>query len=112
MMKLLGVTNVGPDVQDLYIEIPNPDNPTQFRYDGKWEQAEVRDESIKVKDGETVDFEVVVTRHGPITTDLAFKDTEPTAQFSMQWTALQPTAELRAVLGFNKAKTWSDFEKH
>lgn len=106
-----GVTNVGPDVQDLYIEIPNPDNPTQFRYDGKWEQAEVRDESIKVKDGETVDFEVVVTRHGPIMTELAFKDTEPTAQFSMQWTALQPTAELRAVLGFNKAKTWSDFEK-
>ncbi|MCT1539925.1 MULTISPECIES: penicillin acylase family protein [Lysinibacillus] len=106
-----GVTNVGPDVQDLYIEIPNPDNPTQFRYDGKWEQAEVRDESIKVKDGETVDFEVVVTRHGPIMTDLAFKDTEPTAQFSMQWTALQPTAELRAVLGFNKAKTWGDFEK-
>ncbi|WBF58034.1 penicillin acylase family protein [Lysinibacillus sp. JK80] len=106
-----GVTNVGPDVQDLYIEIPNPDNPTQFRYDGKWEQAEVRDESIKVKDGETIDFEVVVTRHGPIMTDLAFKDTEPTAQFSMQWTALQPTAELRAVLGFNKAKTWSDFEK-
>lgn len=106
-----GVTNVGPDVQDLYIEIPNPDNPTQFRYDGKWEQAEVRDESIKVKDGETIDFEVVVTRHGPIMTELAFKDTEPTAQFSMQWTALQPTAELRAVLGFNKAKTWSDFEK-
>ncbi|KOS63319.1 beta-lactam antibiotic acylase [Lysinibacillus sp. FJAT-14222] len=106
-----GVTNVGPDVQDLYIEIPNPDDPTQFRYDGKWEQAEVRDEAIKVKDGETVDFEVVVTRHGPIMTDLAFKGTEPTAQFSMQWTALQPTTELRAVLGFNKAKTWNDFEK-
>ncbi len=106
-----GVTNVGPDVQDLYIEIPNPDNPTQFRYDGKWEQAEVRDESIKVKDGDTVDFEVVVTRHGPIMTNLAFKDTEPTAQFGMQWTALQPTAELSAILGFNKAKSWNDFEK-
>ncbi len=106
-----GVTNVGPDVQDIYIEIPNPDNPTQFRYDGKWEQAEVRDESIKVKDKETVDFDVVVTRHGPIMTDLAFKDTKPTAQFSMQWTALQSTAELRAVLGFNKAKSWNEFEK-
>lgn len=106
-----GVTNVGPDVQDLYIEIPNPNNPTQFRYDGKWEQAEVRNEPIKVKDGETVDFNVVVTRHGPIMTDLAFKDTEPTAQFSMQWTALQPTTELRAVLGFNKSKSWGEFEK-
>lgn len=106
-----GVTNVGPDVQDLYIEIPNPNNPTQFRYDGKWEQAEVRNEPIKVKDGETVDFNVVVTRHGPIMTDLAFKDTGPTAQFSMQWTALQPTTELRAVLGFNKSKSWGEFEK-
>ncbi len=105
-----GVTNVGPDVQDLYIEIPNPDNPTQFRYDGEWEQAEVRDEPIKVKDGETVDFEVIVTRHGPIMTDLVFKETEPSAQFSMQWTALQATAELRAVLGFNKSKTWNEFE--
>ncbi len=106
-----GVTNVGPDVQDLYIEIPNPDNPTQYRYDDKWEQAEVRDESIKVKDGDTVDFEVVVTRHGPIMTNLAFKDTKPTAQFAMQWTALQPTAELSAILGFNKAKSWNEFEK-
>lgn len=106
-----GVTNVGPDVQDLYIEIPNPNNPTQFRYDGKWEQAEVRNEPIKVKDGETVDFNVVVTRHGPIVTDLTFKNTEPTAQFSMQWTALQPTTELRAVLGFSKSKSWREFEK-
>ncbi|MGE6515010.1 penicillin acylase family protein [Lysinibacillus sphaericus] len=106
-----GVTNVGPDVQDLYIEIPNPDNPTQFKYDGEWEQAEVRNESIKVKDGKTVDFDVIVTRHGPIMTDLAFKDTEPSAQFSMQWTALQSTAELRAILGFNKANSWDDFEK-
>ncbi len=106
-----GVTNVGPDVQDLYIEIPNPDNPTQFRYDGEWEQAEVRNESIKVKDGKTIGFDVVVTRHGPIMTDLAFKDTEPPAQFSMQWTALQSTAELRAILGFNKANSWGDFEK-
>lgn len=106
-----GVTNVGPDVQDLYIEIPNPDNPTQFRYDGEWEQAEVRKEPIKVKDGETVDFEVTVTRHGPIMTDLVFKETEPSAEFSMQWTALQPTTELRAVLGFNKSKSWDDFEQ-
>ena len=52
-----GVTNVGPDVQDLYIETPNPENPNQFKYDGQWEDATVRDEPIKVKDGQTVDFE-------------------------------------------------------
>lgn len=36
-----GVTNVGPDVQDLYIETPNSDDRTQFLYEGEWEQAEV-----------------------------------------------------------------------
>ncbi len=105
-----GVTNVGPDVQDLYIEKPNPTNPTEFQYDGKWEQAEVRNEPIKVKDGETVDFKVVVTRHGPIISNVMFEEEEPNAQFSMQWTALEPTLELQAVLNMNKASNWEEFE--
>lgn len=105
-----GVTNVGPDVQDLYIEKPNPTNPTEFQYDGKWEKAEVRNEPIKVKGGETVDFEVVVTRHGPIISNVMFDEEEPSAQFSMQWTALEPTLELQAVLNMNKASNWEEFE--
>ncbi|ETP68473.1 beta-lactam antibiotic acylase [Planococcus glaciei CHR43] len=105
-----GVTNVGPDVQDLYIETPNPDDPTQFRYEGEWEQAEVRDEPIQVKDGETEDFEVVVTRHGPIISNVLYKEEDPGALFSMQWTALEPTLELQAVLSFNKASNWEEFE--
>ncbi|MDN3451630.1 penicillin acylase family protein [Planococcus sp. APC 3906] len=105
-----GVTNVGPDVQDLYIETPNPEDPTQFLYDGKWEQAEIRNEPIKVKDGETEDFEVAVTRHGPIISDVLYKDEDPGASFSLQWTAHEPTLELQAVLSFNKASNWEEFE--
>ncbi|MFX3674939.1 MAG: penicillin acylase family protein [Paenisporosarcina sp.] len=105
-----GVTNVGPDVQDLYIEKPNPDKPTEFQYEGKWEQAEVRDEPIKVKGGDTIDFEVVVTRHGPIISNVMFDKEKPSAQFSMQWTALEPTLELQAVLNMNKATNWEEFE--
>ncbi|MGO1060431.1 penicillin acylase family protein [Planococcus sp. FY231025] len=105
-----GVTNVGPDVQDLYIETPNPEDPTQFLYEGEWEQAEVRKEPIKVKDGETEDFDVLVTRHGPIISDVIYKEEDPGAQFSMQWTALEPTLELQAVLSFNKASDWEEFE--
>lgn len=106
-----GVTNVGPDVQDLYIEIPNPDNPTQFMYDGQWEQAEVRDETISVKGEEDIPFEVVVTRHGPIISDILYKEEDPSALFSMQWTALEPTKELEAILNMNKATDWEGFEK-
>ncbi|MGG0642361.1 penicillin acylase family protein [Sporosarcina gallistercoris] len=105
-----GVTNVGPDVQDLYIEIPNPDDPTQFQYDDEWEQAEVRDETIRVKDEEDVPFEVVVTRHGPIITDVIYKDEKPDAVFSMQWTALEPSNELEAIMDLNKADDWESFE--
>ncbi len=106
-----GVTNVGPDVQDLYIEQPNPDDPAEFLYDGKWEKAQVRDETIHVKDGEDIPFEVVVTRHGPIVSDILYKEEDPDALFSMQWTALEPTKELEAILNINKATDWQGFEK-
>ena len=105
-----GVTNVGPDVQDLYIETPNPKNRTQFLYEGKWEQAEVRQSAIKVKGQDDVPFEVVVTRHGPIISDVLFKDEEASALFSMQWTALEPTLELQAILKMNKSSNWDEFE--
>ncbi|WP_040285687.1 penicillin acylase family protein [Sporosarcina koreensis] len=105
-----GVTNVGPDVQDLYIEIPNPDDPTQFEYDGKWEQADVRDEPIKVKGEDDVPFEVLVTRHGPVITDIIYENEKPGAVFSMQWTALEASNELEAVMDLNKAEDWESFE--
>lgn len=105
-----GVTNVGPDVQDLYIETPNPEDRTQFLYDGEWEQAEVRDETISVKGEEDVPFEVMVTRHGPIISDILYKDEDPNALFSMQWTALEPTKELEAIMKMNKASDWESFE--
>ncbi|MEG0384980.1 MAG: penicillin acylase family protein [Solibacillus sp.] len=105
-----GVTNVNPDVQDLYIETPNPENPYQFKYDGQWEDATVRPEPIKVKGGQTIDFEVVETRHGPIISNIITKETEVKEMFSMQWTALQSTQELKAIMGFNKASNWDEFE--
>src|SRR5690606_36430697 len=105
-----GVTSVGPDVQDLYIETPNPDCPAQLRYDGRWAQADVRNEPIKVKDGKTEEFEVVVTRHGPIISNVLYEEEDPGALFSMQWTALEPTLESQAVLSFNKASNWEEFE--
>ncbi|WP_088006125.1 penicillin acylase family protein [Indiicoccus explosivorum] len=105
-----GVTNVGPDVQDLYIETPNPEDPTQFLYEGEWEQAEVREERILVKDGEPIDYQVLVTRHGPVISDVIYEEEDPGAVFSMQWTALEPTLELQAVLKMNKASDWDEFE--
>ena len=105
-----GVTNVNPQVQDLYIEKRNPDNPYEFLYDGQYYEAVVRDEPIKVKGGNTVDYEVIMTKHGPVISDVMGAEELASDVFSMQWTALEPTRELQAVLGFNKANNWEEFE--
>ncbi len=109
-----GVTNVGPDVQDLYIEKRHPDHPDRFLYEGKWEQARRIPEKIRVKDGKDQTLEVMVTRHGPIVTEFARPDgkmKKPDTALSMRWTALEPTTELEAVLRFNRAKNWKEFRK-
>ncbi|MHA6250919.1 penicillin acylase family protein [Oceanobacillus sp. CAU 1775] len=105
-----GVTNTGPDVQQLYIEERNPDNPEEFLFEDEWEQAEIIDEPIAVKDGETVDYQVVVTRHGPIISEFA-EEAGNSHDLSLKWTALEPTTELEAILEMNKASNWEEFER-
>lgn len=105
-----GVTNVGPSVQDLYIERTNPDNVHEFLYDGEYYKADVREENIRIKGGDVEEFEVVTTKHGPVISDLIFEDRPASEVYSMQWTALEPTKELQAILAFNKASSWEEFD--
>ncbi|GGE77701.1 penicillin acylase family protein [Priestia taiwanensis] len=105
-----GVTNVGPDVQDLYIEKRNPANKTQFLYNDKWENAEIYRETIKVKGETAIPYEVVVTRHGPVISEFAH-DNGNDKVLSMRWTAHDPSPELEAILKLNKATNWTEFEK-
>ncbi|OZU88214.1 penicillin acylase family protein [Virgibacillus indicus] len=105
-----GVTNTGPDVQQLYVEKRNPVNPEEFLYEDIWEQANVIDEPIKVKDGETIDYQVVETRHGPVVSEFA-EDSGKETVLSLRWTALDATTELEAILEINKAQNWQEFEK-
>lgn len=105
-----GVTNLGPDVQDLYIEKRNPDNPHQFEYMGKWEDAKVYKEEIKVKGEAPVPYEVVVTRHGPVISEFA-KDQQKDTVLAMRWTALEATTELEAIQMFAKSRNWDEFKK-
>lgn len=105
-----GVTNVGPDVQQLYLEKRNPSNDNEFLYEGEWEEATLFDEPIEVKDKETIDYEVMETRHGPIVSEFAEESGEDTLM-SLRWTALDATTELEAVLEMNRSSNWEEFEK-
>ena len=62
-----GVTNGLNDVQDVYIERFDANDPTRYMFQGKWQQAEIVREQIRVR-GRAKPFieEVRVTRHGPV----------------------------------------------
>src|SRR5699024_9108130 len=105
-----GVTNVGPDVQQLYIEKRNPDNDVEFLFEDEWEEADVISEPIAVKGAETIDYEVVETRHGPVVSEFA-EESGKEEVLSLRWTALDPTKELEAILHMNRATNWEEFEK-
>ena len=84
-----GVTNVGPDVQDLYLEKINPDNPNQVEFQGKWEDVQVVEERISVKgQAEPVVETVRITRHGPIMNAVTGKIGEEAPPMAFRWTAL------------------------
>lgn len=106
-----GVTNVGPDVQDLFIERPNPANPDEFEFQGRFEPAQVIEERIMAAgQSEPVVLRVRVTRHGPILND-AMPELANEPPIALQWTALQPGSILRSVLQINRAANWRQFRE-
>ncbi len=60
------VTHTAADYQDLYIERFAPADPTRYEFRGEWRRAEVRRETIRVRDAAPVEVELVTTHHGPI----------------------------------------------
>ncbi len=102
-----GVTTLPADVQDLYVEKVNPDNPNQVEYQGQWEDVQVIREEIKVKGQESPEVvEVRLTRHGPIMNDVIDGLSQVLA---LRWTALDDTPLLPSVLALDQARNWDEF---
>ena len=116
-----GFTNVGPDVQDLYIEKINPENPNQYEVNGQWVDMQLVDETIKLAGGGEEQLTVRYTRHGPILSDTTYFgedfsdvvgiDLPGDYALSLRWTALEPNHIFRAIWMFNRAANWEDFRE-
>ncbi|MDJ0924301.1 MAG: penicillin acylase family protein [Acidimicrobiia bacterium] len=115
-----GLTNLGPDVTDLYVERLNPDDPLQYEVNGRWVDMDTQTETIEVAGGEPVDVEVRRTRHGPIISDdygilEDFTDNAGIAlpdeyAIALRWTALDQNPSLiDAVIGLNRATDFDAF---
>jgi penicillin G amidase len=105
-----GFTNVGPDVQDLYIEKFNGDNPKQYQTPSGWQDVVIRHEEIKVRkaigssEHDITNFDVPVTRHGPIIFEGDGK------RYALRWTALDPNRNNPdSTQGLNRARNWNEF---
>ncbi len=111
-----GVTNLGPDVQDLFIEKVNPENPDQYAYQDQWRDMEIVREQIKVAGrDDPVVVDVRLTHHGPIINDVA-GGTEETWAFGWQplalsWTGLQPGTLVKSILLLDQADDWDSFRQ-
>lgn len=106
-----GVTNVGPDVQDLYIEKINPSNPNQYEFMGEWRDMEIIEETIKVNGSEDVTIEVRLTHHGPIINDVSSSAADSGDLLAMKWTAQEPSRVLQSVVLLNQAQNYDDFRE-
>jgi penicillin G amidase len=113
-----GFTNVGGDVQDLYLERLNDDRSAAL-YQGEWEPTTVFREDIHVRGRDEPEvLEVVETRHGPVLDSYMIGTTSPevvqggiSETYALRWVgsehAIRPTTLLRIA----QARSFPEFRE-
>ncbi|HLX43843.1 MAG TPA: penicillin acylase family protein [Bryobacteraceae bacterium] len=97
-----GVTNLQFDVQDLYREQIDPQSG-RYVFRGQVQQARLERTAIAVKGAKPIQFDQWITRHGP----LIFRDANE--QYSIRWTAAEPSGFQFPFLDVNRAGNWNEF---
>jgi penicillin amidase len=122
-----GMSFMGADVQDLYVERINPYNPNQYEVNGQWVDMDIRREEIWVKkQDEPYVLLVRSTRHGPIVTDHGsmmsansfdiipqkdFPENLDLKALSLRWAALQPHTIPKMLLLLSRARNFEEFRE-
>ena len=99
-----GITNLCPDVQDLYFEQFESGDTDLYKTPAGWRAADVRTEEIAVRQAESINLEVKVTRHGPVIFERG------SIGLALRWTALDAEVnDLDTFLALNRARNREDF---
>ena len=99
-----GFTNIGPTVEDAYIETFN--DAGQYLTPEGWKQAETRTETIHIKGKPDEIVEVQLTRHGPIVSGLYEGESR---KIALRWTLFDGTRD--PFFRVNSAQNWQEFQK-
>jgi penicillin G amidase len=97
-----GVTNVGPTVEDVYVETFNAQG--SYQTPQGWQQPQHRQEIIHVKGKPDVSVAVATTRHGPIISNLIPGETR---KLALRWTLYDSLFD--PFFDVDSAKNWQEF---
>ena len=97
-----GFTNIGPTVEDVYIETFNAEG--KYLTPEGWKTPEHRSEVIHVKGKPDVTVDVAVTRHGPVITELIPGETR---KMALRWTLYDGTHD--PFFEVDSAQNWEQF---
>jgi penicillin G amidase len=101
-----GLTIVGTDQEDVYVETLNPANANEVRVNGAWEPLKIVKETILVKGAEPATVELKFSRHGPI----FYEDKQRNLAFAVRRAAAEPgTAPYLAGLRLSQARNCREF---
>jgi penicillin G amidase len=107
-----GFTNLGADVQDVYIEhLRGTGESTEFESpDGTWRRVLHQTETIHVRGSKDVTLDIPVTQHGNITTPI-ISGILPSEKrpISLNWTIYDPANISASLLYIDSASDWTSF---
>ncbi len=101
-----GLTIVGIDQQDLYVETVNPANSSEYRYRGAWKKFETEQQKLTVKGQGDQKITLRYTVHGPV----IYEDAARHRAYVLRWVGSEPgAAGYLAGLTLARAKDWKEF---
>jgi len=102
-----GITIVGTDQADIFVEETRPEDATHYKLADRWETMKVIREKVTVKgEKDPVEVELRYTRHGPV----LYQDAKRNRAYALKWTGSEPGgAAYLGGLAVGRARNKSEF---
>ncbi len=106
-----GMANGGGDVEDIFVETVDPNDPEKYLTPEGPQPFRKRREIIKVKGDDPVEITVRETRHGPVVSDLLSTPRADGRVAALATPAVRgDDSTVAALKAINESKHWRDFE--
>jgi acyl-homoserine-lactone acylase len=96
-----------PDLVDVYVLTVNPDNPDQYRFDGRWVDFEKSEAVLALRLvgplAIRVKREVLWSKHGPVLR-------QPHGTYAIRFAGIDRIDQVEGYRALNRARDWDDFQ--